>query len=134
MVNEDTGPFCLFRLLLLLLDGSVDMNAPIIPFETYSVCKGMREVVLSNLGMWCRADDMFDIPLVEYVDMVQYGYCIFGGKGVHNSFIVYPHVKYHNHSDHLTIDDSTVNTLWSFSYQHPSFLHLSPLYNHRVFT
>ena len=27
-----------------------------------------------------------------------------------------------------------MNTLWSFSHQHPSFLHLMPSYNHRVFT
>ena len=50
VVNEDTGPFCLFR-LLLLLEESVDVNAPLIPFETYSVYKGMMEAVLSNLGM-----------------------------------------------------------------------------------
>ena len=67
MVNEDTGLFCLFRLLLLLLDGSVDVNALIILFETYSVCKGMREVVLSNLGMWCRSHRYGTVYSVEKV-------------------------------------------------------------------
>ena len=125
VVDEDTGPFCLFR-LLLLLDDSVVVNAPLIPFETYSVCKGMREVVLSNLGMWCRADDVLDIAFVDHVNMVQYGYSIFGGKGVSNSYIVYSHIKYKSNSNQLTIDYSPVNKLWSFSHYHPTFLNNSP--------
>ena len=131
VVDEDTGPFCLFRLLLMSDDG---VNAPLIPFETYSVCKGMREVFLSNLGMWCRADDVLDIAFVEHVDMVQYGYSIFGGKGVSNSYIMYSHIKYKSNSNQFTIEYSPVNKLWSFCHHHPTFLNNSPSFNHRVLT
>ena len=110
------------------------MNTPLIPFEIYSVYKGMREVVLSSLGMWCRADDVFDISFIEHVNMVQYGYSIFGGNGVSNSYIVYSHIKYKSNSNQLTIHYSPVNKLWSFSHHHPTFLHNSPSFNHRVLT
>ena len=89
---------------------------------------------MSNLGMWCRADDVLDIAFVEHVNMVQYGYSIFGGKGVSNSYIVYSHIKYKSNSNQLTIDYSPVNKLWSFSHYHPTFLNNSPSFNHRVLT
>ena len=51
MVDEDTGSFCLFRSLLLVYMSVGGVNSPVVPFKTYSVCKGTREVVLSNLGI-----------------------------------------------------------------------------------
>ena len=65
-----------------MVDGG-GIDAPLIPYCRYYICKGMREVVLPNLGMWCRAEDVVDIALVQDMHMVQYGYGILtGAKGV----------------------------------------------------
>ena len=77
--------------------------------------------MLSNLGMWCRVDDMFDITMVKHIDTVMYGYSTFGGRGVCNSFRLYSYANCINHSNHFTINYSTVNTLCSFLHQQPSF-------------
>ena len=58
------GGYCLFR---LLLEVDEDMGTPLIPLQTYSLCKGMKEVVHSNLGMWVRGEDVVDMCLVEHI-------------------------------------------------------------------
>ena len=40
----------------------------IIPYEIYSVCKGMREVVLTNLGIWVREEDVMDVYTVVHMN------------------------------------------------------------------
>ena len=82
-------------------DGFVWLDTPLIPFNIYSICKGMREVVLSNLDMWCRAEDVVNIALVQDVCMVQYGYNILRGvNDVHKLFILYSNCHYSNANKH----------------------------------
>ena len=57
-------------------DGVDGLDAPLIPFDKYSICKGMREVVLSNLSMGCRAEDILDIVLHGMSIKVNKGFLI----------------------------------------------------------
>ena len=116
--------------------GDDGMDAPLIPYDRYSVCKGMREVVLSNVYMWCRAGDVVDIALVQEANMVQYGCSMLGGvEGVHNSFVLYSNCHYKYENSKYLITYSSVNSRFEFSHQHPSLLcHHSPSFNDRVLT